>query len=228
MKSDKPSRTTRRTAKPDFIPLDPRYVLDRLAIMEKDQADHREYQKKEAEIAARTAAQRDREMLSSIEKAVGAAVREASAGQAAFLDERFGRLAAEVKLIVEPLRSCIDEESRRRELLEAEVHQIPDREEFERFVKHEDADRHDLELQITGVAASFRSELFDDGGVEPRLRAVEDAIPKELDERLRAVEQTPGRTVLTIAGAVGATALTIKGPAIFEWLKHLFSKGVAP
>jgi len=147
-----------------------------------------------------------RERDASLSIAVRDAMREESGSRAALEAERFGRLAAEVKLLVEPLRSWIEEEERRRELLEAEVHQIPDREEFEALVKREDRDRHEIEQQITGAVASIRSDLFDDGGLEPRLRAV---------------EQTPAKTVLTIAGTVGATTLAIEGPRIIEWLKHL-------
>jgi hypothetical protein len=215
------SAAKRQAAKPDFIPLDPRYVLDRLGIMEKKQDDFLELQRKEAEVVARTAMTRDREMLATIAQAVRDAVHEESTGQAVLLDERFGRLSAEVRLIVEPLRSCIDEEERRRELLEAEVHQNPDREEFERLVKKGDADRHDAEVALDRVVARIEGEI------DAEIRGENGIVPRQdkLEERLRAVEIAPAKQIIAAAGLIAGTAVALEWRPIVDGIKHFFSGG---
>jgi len=151
------------------------------------------------------------EMLNSISKTVRDAMREETARIEKLIDARFGEITASISARVEPLRSCLDEEERRRELLEAEVNQKPEREEFETLVKTQDRNIHNIELQTNGAVAALRTDIFDKGGVEPRLRKLEDA---------------PGRAAIAAFGAAALAIITTKAPDIFEWFKSL--KGGVP
>lgn len=193
--------------------LDAKFVLDKLEAFEAGQTAFLNLQKEKEEASARISAVRDREMLATIASAVEKSVDKASSVQAQILESRFGQLAAEIKAMVEPTRSCIDEESRRRELLEAEVAQKPDREEFEALVKKQDRDRHDIETQTTGAVAALRTDIFDKGGVEPRLRAIEDA---------------PGKKARRVLEMAGAAAVPVGVYAAVEFIKGLVNKGGHP
>jgi len=190
--------------------LDAEFILGKLAAFEAGQTAFLDLQREKEESSARIAAVRDREMLATIASAVEKSVEKASSVQAQILESRFGQLAAEIKAMVEPTRACIDEESRRRELLEAEVAQKPDREEFESLVKKQDRDRHDIETQTTGAVAALRTDIFDEGGVEPRLRAIEDA---------------PGKKARRVLEMAGAAAIPVAGYGLVEFFKSIMNKG---
>jgi hypothetical protein len=167
------------------------HLAGRQKVVEEEWAAFQALERNKDEASARIAAARDKEMLLTIEKTVRTAVGEASAAQSALLDERFGRLAAEVKLLVEPMRSCIDEEERR--LMD--------------LVKKEDRDRHDLVIQIDGAVGSIRKDVFDEGGIEPRVRAIETG---------------PRTRAFAWKLAIGSAAAGVVFGLLFEFGKKLF------
>jgi hypothetical protein len=125
-------------------------------------------------------------------------------------EERFARLAAELRAPIAILRGALAEEEKQRDRLSAVVAQQPERREFEQLVGLVARNKHEQELEMTGAVAGLRSDLYSEGGLVQRM----DQAIGDLQDEVKTLQIAPAKRVLTIVAWVAATAVALKMPEI--------------